>query len=371
MQERQLLTRTRRVVVKVGTSVVSRPDGRLALGRLGELVEALATLMADGREVILVTSGAVGLGARRLGMGRPRKVVDRQACAAVGQSLLMSLYESLFRQLGMRCAQVLLTEEDFKARHRYVHLSATLDRLLDLGVVPVINENDTVSTAEIALTGATVFGDNDRLSALVASGLAADALVLLSDVDGVYTGPPRDPGSRRLGVLQDGQDVSFGAASTGGRGGMEAKIAAARQAAASGVHTVIADGLVPARTLAGLFDGRDVGTWIVAQGRPSHRKRWLAFATAPSGQLWVNDGARQALTEKGASLLPVGVIQVVGTFDRHDVVSICDAQGLEIGRGRVTGGRNDVELALQDAGEGKARPLVHRDHVVMWEATDE
>lgn len=352
-------------MVKVGTAVVARADGRLALGRLGALVEQIHSLQQSGLEVILISSGSVGLGAERLGFERkPTSVVDRQACAAAGQSALMGFYDGLFFRLGTPCAQVLLTEEDFHTRRRYVNLAATLQRLLSLGVVPIINENDTVSTAELALTGGAVFGDNDRLSALVASGLGADALVLLSDVDSVYTGPPSEPGAQRISLFDGEVDVRFGSTSKGGRGGMAAKVAAAQVGAASGVHVVIADGF-GAGVLGAVLAGEDRGTLFPARGSQNHRRRWLAFATLPAGRLVVNAGAYEALTARKASLLAPGVLAVTGSFGPGSVVSLCDAEGTEFGRGVCDRSAADLRQLLSVDPVPRGKAVVHRDNVVI------
>lgn len=359
---RQRLGGARRVVIKVGTAVVARPDGRLALGRLGALVEQIAGLQADGRQVLLVSSGAVGLGAERLGFERrPVTVVDRQACAAAGQSALMAFYDQLFGRLGVGCAQVLLTEDDFRVRRRHVHLTATLERLLELGVVPVINENDTVSTAEVALTGPTVFGDNDRLSVLVASGLAADLLVILTDVDGVFSDPPGTPGATRIGVWDDAAVAVMGEGSAQGRGGMLAKLASARAGAAAGLDVVVASAHGPG-VLQRVLGGEDVGTLFPRTTGLSGKQRWYALATAPVGRLVVNDGAVAALTEKGASLLQPGIVEVVGAFPAGSVVSVCDERGVEVARGRCDRSADELRQPLKD-GRGKA--VMHRDHLVV------
>lgn len=363
---RQALADAQRVVVKVGTAVVAREDGRLALGRLGSLVEQLHALQAEGREVLLVTSGAVGVGAERLGFERPpRSVVDRQACAAAGQSSLMALYDELFGRLGGRCAQVLLTEEDFAVRHRHVHLAGTLARLLSLGVVPIINENDTVSTAEVALTGPTVFGDNDRLSALVASGLDADVLVLFTDVDAVYDRPPAEEGAVRISRWE-GEPVRLGANSSLGRGGMGAKITAAQVGAASGVHVVIAGGRQP-DVLGRLLAGEDLGTWFPARPGMTGKQRWLAFATAPAGRLVVNEGAHRALVDRKASLLAPGLLSVEGAFEAGSIVSVCGPEGGEFARGRCDRSAEELRAGLGKPEEGRGRAVVHRDHVVILE----
>lgn len=362
MTSRADLRASRRIVVKVGTAVVSGPGG-LALGRLGALVEQIHRLRQEGRQVLLVSSGAVGLGARALGFERrPTAVIDRQACASAGQSRLMGFYETLFGAVGERCAQVLLTEEDFHNRRRYVNLAATLDRLLTLGAIPVINENDTVSTAELALSGGAVFGDNDRLSALVASGMEADLLALLTDVDGLYTRPPGEPGAERIPVFDAAAEVVLGAVSAGGRGGMASKIASARVGATSGVHTVIAAGADPS-VLSRIVAGEDVGTWFPAVEGMNHRRRWLAYATVPEGRLRVNAGAREALVQRQASLLAPGVVEVDGRFGEGAVVSLCDEAGVEFGRGICDRSADAVRAAVSAGRRGKA--LVHRDNVVI------
>jgi glutamate 5-kinase len=352
--------------VKVGTAVVARGDGRIALGRLGSLVESLCALRDEGREVVLVSSGAVGLGAERLGFDKkPTPIVDRQACAAAGQGLLMGIYTQLFERLGRTCAQVLLTEDDFSHRRRFLNLASTLDRLLELGCTPIINENDTVSTAELAISGGAVFGDNDRLSALVASAIQADLLVLLTDVDGVYTAPPGEPGATRIPVFLEGTEVAIGAASKLGRGGMAAKIAAARVGTTSGVNVVIANGSGLDNALRAAR-GEDIGTWFPAQEDAlNRRRRWMAYATYPQGRLVVNDGARDALVQRNASLLAPGITAVEGDFAVGSVVSIVDAAGEEIARGRV-----DLDAAAvreKVASGARGRAIIHRDHVVILE----
>lgn len=352
------------MVVKVGTGVVARPDGSLALGRTGALVEQLYGLQQRGLDVLLVSSGAVGLGARRLGFaGRPESVVDRQACAAAGQGALVAFYDGLFRRLGGHCAQVLLTEEDFHFRQRFNNLTATLERLLELGTVPVLNENDTLSTAEVALTKGAVFGDNDRLSALVAAYLQADALVLLTNVDAVYTAPPSAPGAERIAVFSDTTTFVEGQASALGRGGMGAKIAAAQLAARAGACAVIASGDEPS-VLPRLFSGDDVGTVFLPKSGLRRKKAWLAFGTAPTGVVCINAGARAALAHRGASLLTVGVTEVRGDFVAGDVVRIvCGDE--ELARGRVSVAATALRAQLADPVPARRRPLVHRDDLVL------
>jgi glutamate 5-kinase len=358
----------RRVVVKVGTAVVTRPGRGLALGRIGALVEQLAAQRREGREILLVSSGAVGLGAARLGFtARPSDDVDRQACAAAGQGALIALYDTLLRQEGQVCAQVLLTEDDFLHRARYLNLHATLDRLLALKAIPVINENDTVSTAEIALHQDAVFGDNDRLSALVAAGVHADLLVLLTDVPGLYTDHPSRPGAERIATFGDAP-FTLGEGSAGGRGGMGAKIAAARVANSAGVQVVVASGGEP-DVLARVLAGEPIGTWFPAGTQAlSSRRRWLAFATAPEGRVLVNAGAAEALVTRGASLLPTGVTGIEGRFDEGGVVEIVGPDGRALGRGLAAFEAGAARRLVGEPAGSKQRPLVHRNDLVLIDA---
>ncbi len=272
----------RRIVLKLGTNVVIRPDGHLALGLICSLVESIAALQQRGHEILVVSSGAVGLGMERLGLAsRPRELAEVQACAAVGQSRLMALYEDAFDRLGCRIAQVLLTEDDFRSPHRYGNLRHTLQALLALGVIPIVNENDTVSTQELdrpaeSAAGERIFGDNDKLSALLSTHIEADLLVLLSDVDGLFDRHPATPGAQVIPVVEAITPAVLAHAQGGngrGRGGMRSKLEAARMATAAGQTAVIANGRTPdvlERVLAGLAgSSQPLGTTFVAaiQGR--------------------------------------------------------------------------------------------------------
>ncbi|MFT7519276.1 MAG: glutamate 5-kinase [Kiritimatiellia bacterium] len=361
MEQRNTLHKARRVVIKVGTSLVTSADGSLALGRLGALCEELVTLRGQGREVLLVSSGAVGLGRKRLGLReRPTDTATRQACAAVGQGSLLAFYDTLLSHLGVPCAQVLLTEHDFLDRHRYLNLAAALERLLALGALPILNENDTVSVDEIALGRDRVFGDNDRLSALVASNLDADLLVLLTNVDGVYTGPPGSPAAERIVTWTD-QKVEFGQLSDGGTGGMQAKIAAARIASSAGVPTIIASGL-ETDTLSAVLRGEDRGTLIPAGPAQRRHHRWLAHATATDAHAVINQGAVEALRKSGASLLPIGVQQIVGDFVSGAIIDVRDASGRSVARGVAAYSSERVSSIMGTAGH---KPLIHRDKLVL------
>jgi glutamate 5-kinase len=337
----RVVTGARRVVVKLGTAVLTR-DGGLAHARLYPFAESVAALRRHGREVLLVSSGAVGLGAERLGLGAgPHPVGLRQACAAVGQGRLMGLWSEALERLGLTAAQLLLTEADFADRTRYLNLRRTIGRLLAAGVVPVINENDTVSTAELRplperAEARINFGDNDRLSALVAAKVDADLLVLLTDVDGLFTADPRTPGATLLPVVPlvtPALEAGAGGPRLG-TGGMRTKVMAARIAARSGCATVIANGTRP-DILDRILAGEPVGTLVLPSRELSDRRRWIAFATSVRAEVVVNAGACRALLAGKASLLPVGVVEIRGRFGRGDVVSVVDESGREIARGIV------------------------------------
>jgi glutamate 5-kinase len=370
---RQEVAAAQRIVVKVGTRVLTHDDGLLALARLFAIVEATAAARRGGREVILVSSGAVGLGCEKLGFERPPSdLADRQACAAVGQTRLMDLYQQGFSRLGLVTAQVLLTQGDFEHRTRYLNLRNALSSLLARGVIPVINENDVVATEELALADgrAPVFGDNDRLSALVASKLGASLLVLLTDVPGVYERDPRqDPSAQLLRRVEPETELEGAGESTSGagRGGMRSKVEAARMAARAGCHVVIASGREPG-VVEQVLAGGDVGTWFPAGQGLDARRRWIAFATATQGTLHLDAGAVGALQERGASLLAKGVTRVEGAFSAGEVVELVDPQGTPIGRGVVA---CDHEAARRwregqaPAGVRNHDALVHRDLLVL------
>ncbi|HEX3695685.1 MAG TPA: glutamate 5-kinase [Polyangia bacterium] len=348
-----------RIVVKLGTHVVTHDGVELALGRLMALCEGMARLRRQGREVVLVSSGAVGMGMRVLGLKeRPRSLGLRQACAAVGQGHLMGVYTQAFAQLGLTAAQVLLTQEDLAERDRALCVRTTLMRLLELGAVPILNENDSVSVQELVEyrrraqptavpateTAAPVvagFGDNDGLSARVAVSLDADLLVLLTNVAGLYTANPKhDPTATRIAELDAVDDATLARAdggSSGGTGGMASKLAAARLATGEGTTVLIAGGAEP-RVLERALEGEDIGTLIAVGERRPARIRHIAVSARHRGALVVNDGALRALGGEKASLLPIGVVSVEGAFDKGDVVEIRDGSGRVHGRGLVNYG---------------------------------
>lgn len=343
---RQDITSARRIILKLGTHVVTHPGAGLALGRLCGLVESVAAVHRQGREVVIVSSGAVGMGQRVLGLTqRPDSLGLRQACAAVGQGQLIALYTQAFAQFGVKVAQVLLTQDDLADRDRALCVRTTLTRLLELGVVPILNENDSVSVRELVEhrrtqgqdSPAPWFGDNDGLSARVAVALGADLLVLLTDVDGLHTAnPARDPSATRIPELAEIDDTSLAraaGANTGGTGGMASKLSAAQLASKAGVAVLITSALGDG-ALDRALAGADVGT-LVTPARKSTQRRQIGTWAASRGALIVNDGAVAALNQRKASLLPIGVVRVDGEFSRGDVVEIRDPSGRVHGRGLV------------------------------------
>ena len=337
-----LLATSKRIVVKVGSTLVT-DDGRgLDRAAIARWAAQLAALRAMKKEVVLVSSGAIAEGVKRLGWRkRPTAMHELQAAAAVGQMGLAQAYESGFAEHGIRTAQVLLTQADLTDRNRYLNARSTLLTLLALDVVPVINENDTVVTDEIK------FGDNDTLGALVANLIEADALVILTDQAGLFSSDPRrDPNARLVTEARAGdpalEAMAGGAGSAIGRGGMLTKVLAARRAASSGAHTLIASGREP-EVLIRLANGEAIGTQLVAPiGRLSARKQWMADHLQLAGRLKLDAGAAQALATGGRSLLPIGVVEVVGRFARGDVVACIAPDGREIARGIVNYASGDA-----------------------------
>ena len=340
---REWLAHPTRVVVKVGSSVLSRGGGGLDRPTIAGLAVAVALFRTRGIEVILVSSGAILAGMEALELTkRPRDLPLKQAAAAVGQGHLMRAYEEAFQLCGLRVAQILLTREDLRHRGRYLNARNTLFTLLRLTVVPIVNENDTVAVQEIQ------FGDNDTLSALVANLVEADLLVILTDTEGLFTADPRRDKSARLIPLVRPQDAvtSFCAEDAGSAasiGGMSSKVQAARRAASVGIPTVVASGLKEG-VLDSILQGADVGTFFVpSRSRMQSRKRWLAFASQPRGGIVVDAGAKQALIGGGKSLLPSGIRATRRTFRAGDVISLVDAADQEFARGLVNYGRDEVE----------------------------
>ena len=347
-----------RLVVKLGTGVLTDSRKQIDPAQLEQLVAQIAALRKSGKEIVLVTSGAVGAGMGALGYERrPTELAELQACAAIGQTRLMAIYAELFAKHDLHVAQVLLTHEDLEHHERHLNARNTLVTLLSHGVVPIINENDAVSFTEIK------FGDNDKLSALVASLLPADLLVILTTVDGVVENfGKKDP--KTISVIEQIdstiEKLAGGTSSETAVGGMRSKVEAAKIVVRSGIPLVIASGKKKS-VLAKILGGEDEGTLFVAQPNKLHgRKRWIAFFHHPKGTLFVDDGAKKALRESGKSLLPPGVARCEGDFAAGDVVRICDLNGTEFARG----------IAKFSAEEIRAKKLarvelVHRDDLVI------
>jgi glutamate 5-kinase len=388
VEREKRLKAARRLVIKVGTSTVTGAEGEFCADRVGPIVRSIAALMKSGRQVVLVSSGAVGLGRGWLGLHRARlaDVVTMQACAAVGQSLLMDAYKDLFSSWDVKVAQVLLTEEDFTNWRRYSNLRRTMEKLLGFGVLPIVNENDTVSTAELESVApgsrTPAFSDNDRLAALVMSGLEGDALVLLTNVDGLLRQEPRGRSAYSSNgnpheVISLVEEVTpelkalAAGPSASGRGGMVTKIEAAEIAMNCGGTAVIANGNGN-DTLDRIFAGEPVGTAFLPSKRMRGKRRWIAYAADVRGRVMVDAGAHRAITQGKASLLASGIVRVESHFAPMDVVSIVDAEGREFARGiancaseeaeKFSGRKSSHASGRKDAG---TCVLVTRDNIVL------
>jgi glutamate 5-kinase len=366
------LASDRRLVVKVGSALVTNNGNGLDLNAIADWARQIAQLRSQGKEVIMVSSGAVACGVQRLGWGRrPKTVHEKQAAAAVGQAGLVEVYEAAFSKHGLRTAQILLTHDDLADRKRYLNARSTLNTLLSLGVIPIINENDTVITDEIK------FGDNDTLGALVANLLEADALIILTDQKGLYTADPRkDPAATLISEARAGdpalETMAGGAGTRVGTGGMITKVIAAKRAAKSGAHTAIASGNEN-DTIVRLAAGEALGTLLVSQTPAlTARKQWLADHLQLAGRLLLDDGAVNAL-KSGKSLLPIGVASVVGDFERGAAVACIAPDGSEIARGLCNYGStearritrkatSDIEATLGYIDEPE---LIHRDNLIL------
>jgi glutamate 5-kinase len=372
---REIVASAHRLVVKIGSSSLASPTGGLDVSRLDALADALATRAAAGSQVVVVSSGAIAAGLKPLGVRqRPRDLATQQAAASVGQGMLVAHWSAAFARHGLTVGQVLLTADDVIRRAHYRNAQRTFERLLSLGVVPVVNENDTVATEEIR------FGDNDRLAALVTHLVAADALILLSDVDAVYDDDPGRrragrPDAARVGDVRDDDDLAHVRLGRRGRagvgsGGMATKVAAAQIAAGAGVPTLLAHADAVVDALA----GADVGTCFHATGsRAPARLLWLAHATTPRGGLVLDPGAVTAVVQRRSSLLPAGITAVDGDFAAGDPVDLLDPAGLPVARGLVAYdaaeipallGRSTRELG-ETLGSAYSREVVHRDDLVL------
>jgi len=369
----EVLALARTLVVKVGTNVLTTAEGTLDLARVAGLAEQVHHLHQAGRKVVLVSSGAIGAGVGRLGLGtRPTDLRHLQAAAAVGQTALVGAYDECFSKFGRHAAQILLTASDFDNRTRYLNARNTILTLFEWDCVPIINENDTVSVAEIR------FGDNDQLAAMVTNLLQADLLILLTTVDGLYAGDPRvDPDAQLVRIVPqiDETIAAMAGASRSalGTGGMRSKLAAARLVTTAGESVIMANGARPG-ILNAIINGEPVGTLFLPHaGILNARQRWIGLTAKPSGRYVVDAGARKAVQEKGRSLLPIGVVDVVGAFDKGDVVAIVDAEGAEFARGltnysaadarRVKGLRSEQVAKL--LGAAAYEEMIHRDNLVV------
>ena len=360
---------SRRIVIKLGTSVVDAGVNGPAR-HLETLIPSIVALKAQERQIVLVSSGAIGLGRAKLALSKTRlsDLVLRQACAAVGQSQLMNLYERLFSPHEIKIAQILLTEDDFTNRQRYSTLRYAMERLLKLGVIPIVNENDTVSTAELESfdnEGKRVFSDNDRLAALIMSKLDADILVILSNVDGLLAGESVVPlvteMSEETKMLAHGPSID-------GRGGMVTKLEAAEIAMRAGGLAVIANGMSRG-ILDQIFQGKLVGTTFVSDKRIPGKRRWIKYAAGVQGRLIINPGARKAILERKASLLSSGVLRIEQKFKAMDVVSIVDHEGQEFARGIANYASQEAEKMIATAAiphsRNKGHVLVTRNNIVL------
>lgn len=359
---RRDLLQCKRIVVKVGTSTLTYANGKLNLTRMERLVRELADLHNAGKEVILVSSGAIGVGAEKMGIkAAPRTMPDKQALAAIGQGALLHMYEKLFAEYGRIVAQVLLTRDDFMERMRYLNATNALLAILAMEVIPIINENDTVVVEEIK------FGDNDTLSALVAGITDADLLIILSDVDGLYDSDPR---LNKAAVLQHEvtgitPEMERGAESKGSSfssGGMATKLKAADMCMAAGIPMVIANNNIE-NVIRQIVNGNDIGTLFVPrEEKMQARKRWIAFGSVPHGRLTIDDGAWSALVKRGKSLLPSGVIAVEEEFERGDVVAVITSGGAEIARGIVNYSAEEIKLIAGHKSGEISKILMAKDY---------
>jgi glutamate 5-kinase len=371
---RDVLVKAKRIVVKVGTSTITYPNGKINFTQIERLARELTDLSNQGREIILVTSGAVAVGVDRLGLAeKPKTIPGKQAAAAVGQGILMHVYEKLFGEYGQIVAQVLLTKGDAVDRHRYTNSRNTFQALLEQKVIPIVNENDVVALDELKI------GDNDNMSALVAGIVDADVDIILSDVSGLYTANPQiDPAatlvSEVLDITPEIEASAGGAGTKNAVGGMFTKLQAAKAAVSSGINLVIASGQEP-KVITRILNGEDVGTLFVSrENRLQFRKRWLAFGARIMGKLIVDDGCAHAICKAGGcSILPAGITTVVGCFETGNTISVFDGSGHEMARGltnysseelnKIKGAKtSEIEDLI---GHKHFDEVIHRDNLVI------
>ncbi len=375
MNKQTIMKDVRRIVVKVGTSTLTYDTGLLNLGRIDKLVKQLSDLQNSGHEIVLVTSGAIGAGMGKLRLSeRPKTLPEKQAAAAVGQGVLLHMYQKFFSEFGKTIGQVLLTKDDFSDRRRFIHARDAFFQMMRQDVVPIVNENDAVVVDEIKV------GDNDTLSALVASLIEADLLIILSDVDGLYTDNPHsNPEAKRLEIVetidQSIHDMSGGAGTKLGTGGMATKIKAAEVATSAGVNMVIADGSVP-DILQKIASGEEIGTLFLGQKeKMKARQHWISFGSRVEGQIHVDDGAKKALINK-KSLLPSGMTKVSGSFLRGVAVEVVDAHGQVIGTGITNYAADDLKHLIgvktdqieEKIGYKDYDEIIHVDNMILRRA---
>ena len=349
---RQEFVNAKRIVIKLGTNTLRNENGEVSLPRIYSYIEDIAQLVNNGKEVILVTSGAVGLGRKKINLEKTSDIVEKQACAAIGQCKLMSLYEDGFGSYNVTTAQILLTEDDFSQRKRYLNLRNTLNKLLELKVLPIINQNDTVSTVEldeIYQDMQVCFSDNDKLSALVTSEMDADLLIILSDVDGLFDSNPKEnPNAKIITEVKEVTDdiLELGKeASEGGRGGFRSKLEAAKLVNRFGGRVLVANGKTPS-VIREIFNAKEVGTaFLPNEDGLSEKKRWIGYATNIIGRIMINKGAKEAIL-KNSSILPIGITNIINDFKKGEVVSIIDENGTEIARGMVNYNSDDCRKII-------------------------
>lgn len=366
--------KAKKIVLKLGTRLLTYPNGKLNLEYMEHIAREVANLRNKGKDLVIVSSGAIGAGIGRLGLHcRPKTIPEKQAVAAVGQGVLIQFYEKFFAEYDQIVAQLLLTREDMVNRRRYINARNTIHKLLSFEVIPIINENDTVAVDEIE------FGDNDTLSALVASLIDADLLVIFSDIDGFYTAnPQQNPGAELISIIEkitpELKRMAKGTNEYLSTGGMITKLRAAEVAVSCGINCVIANGLKPGN-LNSIVEGRPVGTLLKAQQDPLRgRKRWIAFGQLARGRVFVDHGAQEAILKKGKSLLASGVIAVSSQFEQSDLITVCDKKGDEFARGLSNYSSEELEKikGLQSnkfsdlLGDRSGRKeVIHRDNLVI------
>ena len=372
---RSVLDAARTVVIKIGTNALSRSDDTLDTDRIAGIADQVVRWRKSGRRVVVVSSGAVGAGIGLLGLeGRPKDLPHVQAAASVGQAHLIRAYDEALQRHGLHASQILLTANDFRRRTRYLNMRNTLNALFEYDVIPIINENDTVSIDEIK------FGDNDRLAAMVTNLVERPLLIILSGINGLYDGPPDEPGSKVIPLVERWDEALRRLAATTkssrGTGGMATKLESMRMATTAGENAIIANGTDP-RILDRILDGEEVGTLFLASRAPLPAwKRWIGYTVNPSGQLHLDEGAAKAVHEKGKSLLAIGIRTVTGSFAKGDRVSLLDPAGTEVARGlssydsatlgRIAGKKvAEIQAIL---GEDVEAEVIHRDNLVVMSA---